>query len=70
MAIDNAPNDPLDQDTYRLLKDGLTETFRNALDAMKKAKQYSPQDATYTLAAADAGRALLELEKRKPFAIK
>ncbi len=66
MSVEITPKKEMDAATYRMLKDGLTATFRNAVIAQEKSKSYDEIDAKYSIAAAEAGRALIALESFRP----
>jgi hypothetical protein len=58
--------EPLDEKTYKMLKEGLAAGFQNATGALKKNQSYGDQDAAYTRALAETAKALMELADRKP----
>jgi hypothetical protein len=66
MSVEVTQKKEMDESTYRILKEGLTSTFRNAIKAQENHKTYDEIDAKYTLAAAEAGRALIALESFRP----
>jgi hypothetical protein len=56
----------LEEDKFKLLEKGLLDVFKNSCGAVRKTEQYSQEDAEYSLAAAKAGLALIELYKMRP----
>lgn len=56
----------ISEERFAELERGLLKAFRNATGGIEKSTEYSDRDANYTLAAAQAALALIELYKMAP----